>query len=1002
MSETVVGSGQTSSGLVVTSGNTVVVSGGTLVASTVDSGGLENVSSGGTVTGTNDLGDLSIGSGGIISASTVEADAVLIGGGGIATGTVVKSAGLIQLGGTGVNDGAVVSTGGVAWVYASATISGATLSGGKEILGGTTSSTQFGVQATSGGTALNTVVDTGGAEYVGTDATATGTTVNSGGTQQIGGSTTWTYHYNDPAGLTMSTNLSGGVASNVTVNSGGDQLISSGGTAIGTTVFGEEQVVLGGVASATTIEAGGVVLGGSSTVIDTVVLSRGLEQLGLATVDSGTTVSAGGTQWLYNGANAHNATLNGGIQVIGGVTSSPQFNASTTTGGTATGTVVNSGAAEYVGTDATAVDTLVTSGGTQQVGGSVEWSYFYQVSSGAAGATLSTNLSGGIVSGTILSAGTPHGSGPQTVQTVGSGGTAIGTVLESFAVQEVDAGGVASGTTVDFGNVAVANTGGSEVGAVVNSGGLEQVGGGTVSATTVNGGGIEVTYSGGEALGTTLSGGVQIVGGTQSSTLFGSGGLLSGTASGTVVDAGGTQYVGSGATVTDTTVGSGGTQQIGGTTTYAYDYAPGTTVSVNLGPGVASGTVVSDGGTEIVSSGGTASGTTVSSGGLVEVFSGGAIAGTHLISGGAIDLEYATYSGGATATLNSSTDVLTVTNGADTYTLQMSGAYAGDTFVVSNASDGSVLITENVLCYLRGTRILTSTGETPIEDIRIGDQLVTRFGAIQKVKWIGRQSYDLRFIRENKDKLPVRFRAGALGPKLPARDLLVSPGHSLFLGDRLVLAKSLVNGITITQVVTEATPNVIEYFQVELESHDCIVAEGTWSESYADAPGMRAQFHNHAEYRALYPDAPEPTELKLCAPRPERGPALDEVARPLAARAAKGLTPGMLDGYIDKVTATEIHGWAKDLAYPELPVLLEVLAGDEVLGTILACDPRGDLRTAGKGNCAFSLTLVAPLPEEAFAALRIRRAVDGAELMMTPSCRAELGLPAYGLLSNAA
>ena len=53
----------------------------------------------------------------------------------------------------------------------------------------------------------------------------------------------------------------------------------------------------------------------------------------------------------------------------------------------------------------------------------------------------------------------------------------------------------------------------------------------------------------------------------------------------------------------------------------------------------------------------------------------------------------------------------------------------------------------------------------------------------------------------------------------------------------------------------------IEYVQIELDAHDCVIAGGTWSETYADAPGMRAQFHNAAEYATLYPDAAAPDAL---------------------------------------------------------------------------------------------------------------------------------------------
>ena len=119
-------------------------------------------------------------------------------------------------------------------------------------------------------------------------------------------------------------------------------------------------------------------------------------------------------------------------------------------------------------------------------------------------------------------------------------------------------------------------------------------------------------------------------------------------------------------------------------------------------------------------------------------------------------------------------------------TLAIMGSFTSDSFQLSSDGNGGTDIT---LCYLRGTRIFTPTGALPVEDIAIGDLLVTRFSGMAKVKWIGRQSFDLRFVQNNRDRLPVRIRAGALGDKLPARDLYVSPRHSMLLEDTLVLAR---------------------------------------------------------------------------------------------------------------------------------------------------------------------------------------------------------------------
>jgi Hint domain len=297
----------------------------------------------------------------------------------------------------------------------------------------------------------------------------------------------------------------------------------------------------------------------------------------------------------------------------------------------------------------------------------------------------------------------------------------------------------------------------------------------------------------------------------------------------------------------------------------------------------------------------------------------------------------------------------------------------------------------SVLCFLRGTRILTPTGEKPIETLKIGDRVVTRFGGIRPIEWIGRQSYDPRFLRNNPGKMPVRIQPGALGANLPARELVVSPGHSLLQGDVLVLASTLINGLTITQsLADEHVP--VEYYQLDLGTHDCVIAEGTWSETFADAPGMRAQFHNAVEYDMLYPDRPPVQHQSLCAPRPEFGEALEQALRPVADIAAARSNAGRLEGYIDRAEGWKIIGWAMDQSRPALPMLLEVMVGEEVLGTVLACEPRADLAAAGKGTgrCGFSFTPSKRLSREALASLRICRVDDGTELGLTDECYTEL------------
>jgi len=312
----------------------------------------------------------------------------------------------------------------------------------------------------------------------------------------------------------------------------------------------------------------------------------------------------------------------------------------------------------------------------------------------------------------------------------------------------------------------------------------------------------------------------------------------------------------------------------------------------------------------------------------------------------------------------------------DTSGTQITLDLTGD-LTVTNQPRGAAI--EEAVCYLRGTKILTPAGEIVVENLKIGDPVITLRNGYQKIKWIGRQNFARRFVEKNRDQIPVRIAAGALGPQIPRRDLFVSPGHSMLIGNFLVLAKFLVNGITITQ---DFAGEKIHYYQIEFETHDCVLAEGAWSESYADTPGLRHQFHNVAEFYGLYPQHQEPLQQTLCAPRPMAGPALEQALRPIVARAAAAAATGKLCGHVDEITtAGLIRGWAWDQRNPELPVLLEIFVHGRMIGTVLACDYRADVQAAGygQGNCGFSFLFPLGLPPD--CSVQLRRAADAAPLL---------------------
>jgi hypothetical protein len=334
--------------------------------------------------------------------------------------------------------------------------------------------------------------------------------------------------------------------------------------------------------------------------------------------------------------------------------------------------------------------------------------------------------------------------------------------------------------------------------------------------------------------------------------------------------------------------------------------------------------------------------------------------------------ETATYVSGVVTILSGATSIASFTANEPSFT-------SGNHIFVTNVG-GDVALTTDALCYLRGTMILTPDGERPVEALRIGDAVVTKFGGVQAIKWIGRQAYEARFIGNHKDKWPVCIAAGALGDGLPCRDLYVSPGHSMLCGGQLILARALVNGVTIRQ---NRPDRLVEYIQLEFAAHDCVQAEGVWSESFADGPGLRVQFHNQADFWVLYPDYQTPEALNLCAPRPEAGADLEEALRPVVALASAGRAVGALEGCVDQISESGIQGWALDTANKLLPVLLEIRLSGRRYATVLACDERDDLRAAGKGEGRCAFFFQAKLPVAYLPFLTVHRAADGAEILST-------------------
>ncbi|WP_146343807.1 Hint domain-containing protein [Falsiphaeobacter marinintestinus] len=167
--------------------------------------------------------------------------------------------------------------------------------------------------------------------------------------------------------------------------------------------------------------------------------------------------------------------------------------------------------------------------------------------------------------------------------------------------------------------------------------------------------------------------------------------------------------------------------------------------------------------------------------------------------------------------------------------------------------------TAGLACFLTGVMIATPVGEVAVEDLKIGDALLTASGDVSKVLWIGRNTVATRFGPAER-LMPVRFAAGSLGDSLPHTDLTVTADHAMLIDGVLCNAGALVNDVTITRVPPSDMGETFTVYHVETEAHEIILANGAPAETFIDNVSRRV-FDNYAEYDALYGDTPEMAEL---------------------------------------------------------------------------------------------------------------------------------------------
>ena len=157
-------------------------------------------------------------------------------------------------------------------------------------------------------------------------------------------------------------------------------------------------------------------------------------------------------------------------------------------------------------------------------------------------------------------------------------------------------------------------------------------------------------------------------------------------------------------------------------------------------------------------------------------------------------------------------------------------------------------------CFTQDTLIECAHGPVPVQDIQVGDRVVTRKHGLQTVRWVGRQK-----VEGKGEMAPVRFKAGVLGN---TADLLVSPMHRMLISgvraellfgqpEMLAHAAHLCDG---DRIFREPCA-VVTYYHILFDRHEIVCAHGCWSESFApsEATLSNSDAQTRAELLKLFP-----------------------------------------------------------------------------------------------------------------------------------------------------
>ncbi|MFD1883315.1 Hint domain-containing protein [Paracoccus pacificus] len=178
--------------------------------------------------------------------------------------------------------------------------------------------------------------------------------------------------------------------------------------------------------------------------------------------------------------------------------------------------------------------------------------------------------------------------------------------------------------------------------------------------------------------------------------------------------------------------------------------------------------------------------------------------------------------------------------------LPSSAGTNGSNYVTAFTAVDSVRydLAQFLLCFCNGTAIATENGEKPVEDIRVGDMVMTRDNGLHPVRWIGMRRIDDVEMQADAKLRPFVIRTGALGKNMPSSDLYLSRQHRVLVRSHIAVKMFDTEELLVPAVALTGIPGIEEvasgpgvtYFHLMLENHEIVFANGAEAETLYPGP----------------------------------------------------------------------------------------------------------------------------------------------------------------------